>query len=103
MVESITVELSAERTPLAVESAALLAAIADPLRLGIVRFLAAEGERCVCDIQATFPVASNLLSYHLKALRQARLLECEKRGRWVHYWVAADAGARLHAALPLGV
>lgn len=101
MIEPINLEVKPVDEPLAVEAAKLLGAIADPLRLSIVRFLSVEGEKCVCDIQAVFPIANNLLSYHLKALREAGLLTCEKRGRWVHYQVSPDAAARLRAALPL--
>ncbi len=103
MVESISLELSprSESTPLLSERATLLAAIADPLRLAILHFLDGNGEQCVCDIQEAVPIKANLLSYHLKTLREAGLLECERRGRWVHYWVAADARTRLVDALPL--
>ncbi|WP_062386285.1 ArsR/SmtB family transcription factor [Demequina iriomotensis] len=86
---------------LSAASAAVLAAVADPLRHGIVRYLAAQGEQCVCDLQAAFPVKTNLLSYHLKTLREAGLLVSDKRGRWVHYSVAPDAATLLARALPL--
>jgi len=90
-----------DAAPLAAESAALLAAVADPLRYSVLRFLDREGEQCVCDIQAVLPIAGNLPSYHLKTLRDAGLVTSEKRGRWVHYRVADDAAARLTSALPL--
>ncbi|WP_234996569.1 helix-turn-helix transcriptional regulator [Demequina sp. NBRC 110054] len=90
-----------DAAPLATESAALLAAIADPLRHSVLRFLDREGEQCVCDIQAAIPIAGNLLSYHLKTLRDAGLVSTQRRGRWVHYRVADDAASRLSAALPL--
>ncbi|WP_062302459.1 ArsR/SmtB family transcription factor [Demequina subtropica] len=86
---------------LSAESAAVLGAVADPLRHGIVRYLAANGEQCVCDLQSAFPVKMNLLSYHLKTLREAGLLVSDKRGRWVHYSVAPGAAERLARALPL--
>ncbi len=79
----------------------MLAAVADPLRFSILRFLGAEGEQCVCDIQAVFPVAGNRMSYHLKTLREAGLVASDKRGRWVHYRVADGAAQRLQASLPL--
>lgn len=89
-----------DAAPLAVENTALLAAVADPLRYSVLRFLDREGEQCVCDIQAVLPIAGNLLSYHLKTLRDAGLVTSERRGRWVHYRVADGAAARLSAALP---
>jgi ArsR family transcriptional regulator len=54
----------------------------------------------VCDIQARIPVPGNLLSYHLKVLRDARLLTASRRGRWVDYALADDARERMRAALP---
>ena len=46
------------------------------------------------------PVAANLLSYHLKVLRDAGLVTTARRGRWVDYSLAPDAHERLAAALP---
>lgn len=81
---------------------ALLAAVADPVRWAVLERLA-EGPRCVCDLRAHVPVAPNLLSYHLKVLRDARLVTTARRGRWVDYSVAPDAHERLAAALPTSV
>jgi ArsR family transcriptional regulator len=77
----------------------LLAAAADPARLRILGSLAA-GERCVCDIQARVPLPASLLSYHLRVLREAELIEARRRGRWIDYRLAPTALERLHAALP---
>lgn len=60
----------------------------------------AAGELCVCRLQELLPVAPNLLSYHLRVLREAGLVTASRRGRWVDYALADDAGARLRAALP---
>jgi ArsR family transcriptional regulator len=79
---------------------ALLSTVADPVRWSVLRHLAA-GESCVCDIQAQVPVAANLLSYHLRVLREAGLILARKRGRWVDYRLAPDAYSRLAAALPI--
>lgn len=104
MLDSISLELSDRSVapPVPAEAASLFAAIADPLRVGILRHLDARGQQCACDIGETFGVAQNLLSYHLKILREAGLVESERRGRWVHYRIAPDAGAALTAALPIG-
>lgn len=61
-----------------------LAALADPVRLRIINVLAG-GSRCVCDLHARVPVAANLLSYHLRVLREAGLVTATRRGRWVDY------------------
>ncbi len=79
---------------------ALLAVAADPVRWRLLAELAAAGTRCVCDLQPVGQVAPNVLSYHLRVLREAGLVTSAKRGRWVDYTLAEDAHARLAAALP---
>jgi len=80
-------------------SVALLTAAADPVRWAILRRLAA-GKACVCDLQGEVAVAPNLLSYHLKVLREAGLVTSSRRGRWIDYEIADDAVDRLRTALP---
>lgn len=82
------------------DRAALLAVVADPVRLRLLEQLAQTGTRCVCNLQTDPPIASNLLSYHLKVLREAGLVTAQKRGRWVDYTLAEDALDRLALALP---
>jgi len=77
----------------------LLEVAADPVRLTVLRLLG-DGQRCVCRLQPEVGVAANLLSYHLKVLRQAGLVTASRRGRWVDYALAPDALDRLHTALP---
>ncbi len=100
MVDTTLIEpsLVVERAD-ASSAAALLAVAADPTRLAILGVLA-DGERCVCDLQEQVPVAANLLSYHLKTLREAGLITAARRGRWIDYRLADGALTRLHAALP---
>jgi len=85
--------------PVAAERVALLQAVADPVRWAVMETLA-QAPRCVCDIQAQIPIPGNLLSYHLKVLREAGLVTSSRRGRWVDYALAEDAHDRLRAALP---
>ena len=59
------------------------------------------GTMCACELQRIAGVAPNLLSYHLRVLREAGLVTSERRGRWVDYTLAPDAAERLHAALPV--
>jgi ArsR family transcriptional regulator len=82
-----------------VSSVALLQAIADPVRWTILSTLA-EGPRCVCRLQEQVVVPANLLSYHLKVLRDCDLVTASRRGRWIDYAVADDALDRMRAALP---
>jgi ArsR family transcriptional regulator len=81
------------------QAAELLAVAADPVRWTLLTKLAAGGS-CVCNLHADVPIAANLLSYHLKVLREAGLVTASRRGRWIDYALAPDALDRLHAALP---
>jgi len=78
----------------------LLAVVAEPVRWRLLAELAGAGTRCVCDLQPVGGVAANVLSYHLKVLRESGLVTAAKRGRWVDYTLAADANERLRRALP---
>lgn len=82
-----------------VAAAALLMAVADPIRLQLLHLLVGQ-TRCVCDLQPEPAIPGNLLSYHLKVLREAGLIEGAKRGRWIDYSLTDGALERLHAALP---
>ncbi|MGB7982139.1 MAG: metalloregulator ArsR/SmtB family transcription factor [Candidatus Nanopelagicales bacterium] len=97
MIDAIVLDRSPAESEAAV---ALLAVAADPVRWRLLSELAAAGTRCVCDLQPVGGVAPNVLSYHLKVLRQAGLVTSAKRGRWVDYTIADDAHARITAALP---
>lgn len=77
---------------------AAFAALADPVRLRILAVLA-PGRRCVCEIQDRVPIPANLLSYHLRILREAGLVEGNRRGRWIDYRLSDGAGAALNGAL----
>lgn len=94
-----TVTESTSFEPLS-ESASLLATVSDPIRLMLVHQLAEHGKRCVCDLQTDPPIPANLLSYHLKVLRDAGLVIATRRGRWIDYALAPDALKRLGSALP---
>ncbi len=72
-----------------------LRALADPVRLSIVRELRG-GTRCACELAEVADVSSTLLSHHLKVLRTAGLISGARRGRWIDY--SLDEG-RFHALL----
>jgi ArsR family transcriptional regulator len=75
----------------AVEGAAVFKALADPVRLRLLSIIAsAGGELCVCDITPQFDVSGPTISHHLKVLREAGLVDCERRGTWVYYWPIRD-------------
>ncbi len=54
-----------------------------------------------------FDLSQPTISHHLKLLRQAGLIDCERRGTWVYYWalpgVLDSLAAFLSAAQPAGV
>ena len=96
MTDSIRVEIM---RPVVVEPVVVLQAVADPVRWAVLAMLV-EAPRCVCKLQEQIPIAGNLLSYHLKVLREADLVTTSRRGRWVDYALAHDAPERMRAALP---
>jgi DNA-binding transcriptional ArsR family regulator len=78
--------------------AALFKALADPYRLRILATLArSPNEVCVCDFTAALPLNQPTVSHHLRVLRDAHLVVCERRGTWVYYRLADDAHARVRA------
>lgn len=76
----------------------MFAFLADPARLRILRVLAG-GQRCVCDINATVPMAANVHSYHLRVLREAGLIDSTRRGRWIDYRLSDEAAQLIHDAV----
>lgn len=51
--------------------------------------------RCVCDLQTELGMASNLLSYHLRILREAEMVSGMRRGRRVEYRIEPAGLERL--------
>ena len=95
MIEAIGIETSPGE-----DGPVLLGVVADPVRWRLLAALADRGTHCVCELQPIGGVATNVLSYHLKVLREAGLIEGARRGRWIDYSLADGALERLHAALP---
>lgn len=75
----------------------LLAALADPVRLSIVRQLAACDGICACDFTESCDVSQPTVSHHLKVLREAGVVTSERRGSWIWYRLAPEAVGRLNA------
>lgn len=75
----------------------LLAALADPTRLAIVRQLAQDVETCACDFTACCDVGQPTVSHHLRVLREAGVVTSERRGQWIFYRLAPDTAGRLTA------
>ncbi|PWR10146.1 transcriptional regulator [Micromonospora acroterricola] len=81
--------LAQRRVP--AETAAVLApafkALGDPVRLQLMSMIASAegGEACVCDLTPAFDLTGPTISHHLKTLREAGLVDAERRGTWVYY------------------
>jgi ArsR family transcriptional regulator len=82
--------------------AAVFSALGDPIRLRILDQLGGC-KKCVCDIQETIDIAPNLLSYHLRVLREAGLVTGTRRGRWIDYELGPDVADVIVAASPFAL
>ena len=68
----------------------LLKALADPVRLRLMSIIAAVDEACVCDLTEPFSLSQPTISHHLRVLREAGLVESERRATWVYYRARSD-------------
>ena len=86
---------------LAGDLARMFKALGDPVRLRLLSIIASHdgGEACVCELSPAFDLSQPTISHHLRVLREAGLLQCERRGTWVYYWVVPGALGQLSAVL----
>jgi ArsR family transcriptional regulator len=67
------------------DAATLFKALSDETRLHMVRAMAhSQDQLCECEIVPHFELSQSTISYHLKVLREAGIVECEKRGTWTY-------------------
>ncbi len=68
------------------------AALADPVRLRLLSYIASCGadEVCACDLPEVAGRSQPTVSHHMKILAEAGLVAREKRGLWVWYRAAPD-------------
>jgi ArsR family transcriptional regulator len=94
-------------SPLSAEQAGGLApmfkALGDPVRLRLLSMIASAAEVCVCDLTDEFDVSGPTISHHLRVLREAGLVECERRATWVYYWIKPEALRQLSTLLDIAV
>lgn len=85
----------------AAELARVFKALGDPVRLRLLSLIASRegGEMCVCELTPAFELSQPTISHHLKLLRQAGLIDGERRGTWVYYWALPSTMDRLAAVL----
>lgn len=78
--------------------------LAHPIRLQILDMLSqCEGQLCVCDIETSLPVKQPTVSHHLRLLREAGLIDGEKRGLYVYYFIKQDTVQALWSQIRLGL
>ncbi|MEV4415793.1 metalloregulator ArsR/SmtB family transcription factor [Catellatospora sp. NPDC049609] len=88
----------------AADLAAAFKALGDPVRLQLMSMIASAdgGEICVCDLTPAFDLTGPTISHHLKVLREAGLVESDRRGTWVWYRADRPKLAMLSAVLRVG-
>lgn len=81
--------------------AAMLKALADPLRLRMLSIVAGSptAEACVCDLATVADVSQPTVSHHLKVLKDVGVLTSQRRGTWVYYRVAPGAERAVRSLL----
>ncbi|WP_433125465.1 ArsR/SmtB family transcription factor [Micromonospora sp. CA-240977] len=86
---SCCASLTQRRVPAeaAVALASAFKALGDPVRLQLMSMIASAegGEACVCDLTPAFDLTGPTISHHLRTLREAGLVDAERRGTWVYY------------------
>src|SRR4051794_23393529 len=76
----------------AVRMAAIAKALGDPIRLQLVDELRRHaGKVCVCELVPLFDVSQPTLSHHRTTLREAGIVDSERRGLWAYYYVVPAA------------
>ncbi|HEV8178222.1 MAG TPA: metalloregulator ArsR/SmtB family transcription factor [Gemmatimonadales bacterium] len=75
-------------------AASLFHALSDSTRLSILERLR-FGERCVCDLTDALDAAQSRLSFHLKVLKEAGLVNDRRDGRWMYYTINTEGLAEM--------
>ena len=70
-------------------------ALSDPIRLDILKKLYSAESVCVCELTDIFHISQSKLSYHLKLLLSANLINKTSKGKWNFYSVNKDAISRV--------
>lgn len=78
----------------------LFKALSVETRLRIVQLLSRR-TLCVGSFSNLLGVSAGAISQHLRILRDAGLVEAERRGYFIHYYVAPGVAARCQAAIQL--
>lgn len=79
----------------------LFQSLSDPVRLRIVRLVAAHQEVCVCELVDSLEEPQYVVSRHLSELRESGMVTAEREGRWMYYSLADDPTVHQVARLVL--
>lgn len=73
-------------------------ALADETRLQIMECLS-QGEQCVCELTEALDTSQSRLSFHLKTLKEAGLVDDRRDGRWIYYTIKPDCVKEIQQAV----
>jgi ArsR family transcriptional regulator len=73
-------------------------ALSDETRLAVVQRLR-DGDKCVCVLMDQVDAAQSRLSFHLKVLKDAGIIDSRREGRWAFYWLRPDAFEEMSEAV----
>lgn len=76
----------------------VMKALSDPNRVKIVKLLQQKG-MCVCELQGALQVSQPSVSKHLKNLEEAGLVDFQKDGLWVNYYLTEGNNSPYAASL----
>jgi len=79
--------------------AAVLAALADPVRLRLISLVAEQGEVCSCNLEQPLGKSQPTISHHTRVLARAGLIEGDKRGKWTWWRIVPGRLAAVRQAL----
>ena len=72
-------------------TAELMKVLSDPTRLTMMASLwKAQAPICICDFTAGLGLSQPTISHHMARLKEAGLVESDKRGIWVYYSLRGD-------------
>ncbi len=77
------------------EVVAVFKALGHPVRLDIIRRMLHVPELACTELEQTLPIAKSTISYHIKLLYRARLIDVRRDGRYYHYTPRWDEVNRL--------
>jgi len=82
------------------DTSVLMKALADPTRLTMIASLwKADAPICICDFTAGLGLTQPTISHHMSKLREAGLVDSEKRGIWVYYRLRSKLAASTRRVL----